>query len=700
MNTASTQPTTILKTIPTTDADEILMTMTTPQTRTTKPKGLSHATFTGTTYGSIPSRDESTTLGASTTPFDRNDENRVEVDHDHYIVAGTKIYVDSRVDGAHITREDNPFEEDPPSDPFAIEREFRKSRKVHGTRNRRVNAAKGLPGIKRTRGFVKSVMIRKIGEDIDMPSNAKMIKNGNGKMVERRETMRAGKKITVVLSNPALYGHDLIAKPGSVVNGKIVDENGILRTKAGGKASKSHAVRTEIRSPHSPDETLVPFIQNSILIDSDKNELVLPPLTTDDELNEELLEEMKRAQVLEGDTERIDIQVTPMKTTAEKLAESCFAARRHTLLVGVDSIERKTGVSHLDCLRLCSDSSKDCQSIVYHDIFSVCDMFDARDGVGKAELLPATGKYYYEPIKEVKHCMDTSCSAGEEPLFARSQAMRNPYPLQSDLVLRLNEDDCVFVCLTNSTLDSKEVSCATVQFDAFMQQCILSPSPTAHPLTRSISSNFYEKLCVSMSSARLCSGGTVDRRSQYILLGFLRDARTMPSPAACLDTCITASTNLGFQCYSVMYYYEEEKLNCILNDASAVTQPAALKKEDDIAVDYFGVDECFGMKEAESNRRPTSKNAQIAEEGDENTEDASSLEMFQFFNHHKMRSLPQNHTIFQTLIPSIKSTYVFVEVSPALRTVVVDLLGRDESRRTDDAVRGGGLGWRGLQGRC
>ena len=48
----------------------------------------------------------------------------------------------------------------------------------------------------------------------------------------------------------------------------------------------------------------------------------------------------------------------------------------------------------------------------------------------------------------------------------------------------------------------------------------------------------------------------MDRRSQYILLGFLRDARTMPSPAACLDTCITASTNLGFQCYSVMYYYE------------------------------------------------------------------------------------------------------------------------------------------------
>ena len=34
---------------------------------------------------------------------------------DHYIVAGTKIYVDSRIDGAHITRESNPFEEDPPS---------------------------------------------------------------------------------------------------------------------------------------------------------------------------------------------------------------------------------------------------------------------------------------------------------------------------------------------------------------------------------------------------------------------------------------------------------------------------------------------------------------------------------------------------------------------------------------------------------
>lgn len=79
-------------------------------------------------------------------------------------------------------------------DPFAIEREFRKSRKVHGARNKRVNAAKGLPGIRRTRGFVKSVMIRKIGEDIDMPSSVTMIKNGNGRMIERRETIRAGRK--------------------------------------------------------------------------------------------------------------------------------------------------------------------------------------------------------------------------------------------------------------------------------------------------------------------------------------------------------------------------------------------------------------------------------------------------------------------------------------------------------------------------
>ena len=42
---------------------------------------------------------------------------------------------------------------------------------------------------------------------------------------------------------------------------------------------------------------------------------------------------------------------------------------------------------------------------------------------------------------------------------------------------------------------------------------------------------------------------------------------------------------------------------------------------------------------------------------------------------------------------------MFVEVSPALSTVVVDFLGGDESRRTDDAMRGGGLGRRGLQGR-
>ncbi|RCN47640.1 PAN domain protein [Ancylostoma caninum] len=103
--------------------------------------------------------------------------------------------------------------------------------------------------------------------------------------------------------------------------------------------------------------------------------------------------------------------------------------------------------------------------------------------------------------------------------------------------------------------------------------------------------------------ANQCSGAAVDRRANVVMVGSLRDTASTANPEECIEKCVMAEKELGFQCLSVMYYYDETVLNCILNDASAKTNPESMAEEDRAIVDYFGVDDCYGMPEVEDTRQ-------------------------------------------------------------------------------------------------
>ncbi|KAK6010798.1 PAN domain protein [Ostertagia ostertagi] len=88
-----------------------------------------------------------------------------------------------------------------------------------------------------------------------------------------------------------------------------------------------------------------------------------------------------------------------------------------------------------------------------------------------------------------------------------------------------------------------------------------------------------------------------------VVAGFMRDSTTTFSIGECIERCVQAEIMLGFQCLSIMYYYEETVLNCILNDASVRTNPESLTEVNSTVVDYFGIDDCYGLPEAMDDRQ-------------------------------------------------------------------------------------------------
>ncbi|KHJ83447.1 PAN domain protein, partial [Oesophagostomum dentatum] len=152
-------------------------------------------------------------------------------------------------------------------------------------------------------------------------------------------------------------------------------------------------------------------------------------------------------------------------------------------------------------------------------------------------------------------------------------------------------------------------------------RCILSSEPRKEELTSRPETTFYEKICVSDAVSSQCSGAAVERRPNLVIVGFLRDTASTRTPEECIEKCVTAERELGFQCLSAMYYYDlisdqETVLNCILNDASAKTNPESTAEEDRSIVDYFGVDDCYGLPEIADTRQKHLKSFPLTVEDD------------------------------------------------------------------------------------
>ncbi|CAK5087418.1 unnamed protein product [Meloidogyne enterolobii] len=84
-----------------------------------------------------------------------------------------------------------------------------------------------------------------------------------------------------------------------------------------------------------------------------------------------------------------------------------------------------------------------------------------------------------------------------------------------------------------------------------------------------------------------CQHAIYRRFPQMILVGFAETVVDTPTLQHCLDNCLKSLKLYGFRCSSGMFYFEEPKLNCILNTEDRKSQPELFIIETSDLVDYF-----------------------------------------------------------------------------------------------------------------
>ncbi|VDL73704.1 unnamed protein product [Nippostrongylus brasiliensis] len=189
--------------------------------------------------------------------------------------------------------------------------------------------------------------------------------------------------------------------------------------------------------------------------------------------------------------------------------------------------------------------------------------------------------------------MDIDC--GKLPIFLRTEGFQL-FNNDDMTLLVFDVDECVAACEKNE-ISGRPLDCRS--FDYVAPTCFFS-SETAVPagsgqLQQRNDSFYYEKICVSCAAE-------FSRFPQMVLVGFAEAVTDAVSFEACFDSCMDSSRDLGFNCTSGMYFFEEPQLNCILNSENRFTQRDLFAEENTDIVDYFEIG-CEKTFSAESKHR-------------------------------------------------------------------------------------------------
>ncbi|WKX98824.1 hypothetical protein Q1695_014032 [Nippostrongylus brasiliensis] len=193
------------------------------------------------------------------------------------------------------------------------------------------------------------------------------------------------------------------------------------------------------------------------------------------------------------------------------------------------------------------------------------------------------------------------CPAGKKISFLRTEGFQL-FNNDDMTLLVFDVDECVAACEKNE-ISGRPLDCRS--FDYVAPTCFFS-SETAVPagsgqLQQRNDSFYYEKICVSDTRLSSCAA-EFSRFPQMVLVGFAEAVTDAVSFEACFDSCMDSSRDLGFNCTSGMYFFEEPQLNCILNSENRFTQRDLFAEENTDIVDYFEIG-CEKTFSAESKHR-------------------------------------------------------------------------------------------------
>uniref|UniRef100_A0A1I8BQ11 Apple domain-containing protein n=1 Tax=Meloidogyne hapla TaxID=6305 RepID=A0A1I8BQ11_MELHA len=153
------------------------------------------------------------------------------------------------------------------------------------------------------------------------------------------------------------------------------------------------------------------------------------------------------------------------------------------------------------------------------------------------------------------------------------------------------EEKCIELC-------SQQENCKSLEYTVASGECVFSPE-TAVPLgngqlRQKTGTDYLERVCVDQQLSGDCLHAIYRRFPQMILVGFAETVVDSPNLQQCLDNCLKSQNLYGFRCSSGMFYFEEPKLNCILNTEDRKSQPELFTTETSDLVDYFETD-CSGI---------------------------------------------------------------------------------------------------------
>ncbi|CAI4222517.1 unnamed protein product [Auanema sp. JU1783] len=318
----------------------------------------------------------------------------------------------------------------------------------------------------------------------------------------------------------------------------------------------------------------------------------------------EYLNMKSESKILENDGKQVEERVSQIEDQKVTVTLSNPLLFGHDYLMYPGAIIQPEMVTYKDTLKGLKQRKNNKARAYGSPVANPYDFIDHSIAKNK-ELQPFT-----TTVSSVPHLKGV-CGLGTAPLFVRSSDVEETVGSGRTVVIQSNEDDCVSACLTNKVDDRLPFDCVSASYRKDTRDCQLTSGISRHLLRPHTGSIYYEKTCVDATVAEVCSGATVIRKEQTVLVGFIRETFATESIEECIALCITSKISAGYRCLSFVYYYEEN-LNCILSEASEVTAPRAMVKESMTDVDYFGVDHCYGIAYATDDKTVASTKIQNA----------------------------------------------------------------------------------------
>ncbi|TKR80395.1 hypothetical protein L596_014475 [Steinernema carpocapsae] len=186
------------------------------------------------------------------------------------------------------------------------------------------------------------------------------------------------------------------------------------------------------------------------------------------------------------------------------------------------------------------------------------------------------------------------CPDASRPLVQLIDGVEVPARSPIEVTSLPTPDQCLVACQTK---ERSNAPCQSATFDRSSGRCTLfddSINPNGDlQYTPNVNVIYFEKMCVSEVHSLIRCDDAAHRIPQHILVGHAAEIATTANQIECIKLCIVAQVKFGFECRSLLYFFEFPVENCILNKQTRISKPDFFIAERRQKVDYVQLPTCW-----------------------------------------------------------------------------------------------------------